>query len=309
MSKPQISLNKKNDIIPLLGNVDLKYGEDFRPEVFKYTHLNLAFNKNGELPSSHVCRIEKDISQYWTEKLRDLVCFIQLSGLLWVIGESWWPVEWQRDWSWTLVFNLELIHLLELNTEVIASSVMYLSWTIFVMVAILGVLATNKFLQSHEYADDDFSILQPRQKGITQSVYYKYYFFALEVLYIPACLAVLRSFTCLPEQDATERWFKEVECYSGSHLAALSVAGITSLCFLLHYPFKLYKTTIRCTISRFQAHHEHFLQRREVEYMFGLSPYWHMVCDSLFYVLSSFYNTYTHSSRLFILYISCLISV
>jgi hypothetical protein len=268
-----------NSALPIVSDVDLKYGPDFQQEGFKFKHLNLCFNQEGELSSPNVLRVNKDVSLFWIEKIRDLVFFFQLSGLLWVLGYNWWPQEWLREWSFVLLLNLEFVYLTDVTGTRPDVSGMYYMWTLLVLVIVLGVVVGRYVIWRTEFADEDLTLLRPREPSrVSARMFSRYYALALEVVYIPGALAALRTLCC--RSDASEYWFIEARCFSAAHVFSMVLAAFIVALLLLRLPIQLEQACKNIVLTRGNDHaanlaeHERTLQTRELEYMMGISPYW-----------------------------------
>ena len=95
----------------------------------------------------------------------------------------------------------------------------YFVWNIFVMLFIILVTIAHKIIIHAEYNDVDFTQIGfgTRKVGVNHQSYIQSYYILVEILYIPACLAVLRTFTCRTKVDEDLRWSHDLQCWSGGH--------------------------------------------------------------------------------------------
>ena len=260
----------------------------------------------------------RSISLYWEEKLCMLLGFCQHFALLRLMSPAWsWPPFWRRWTHSTLLFVLDVPAFLHTDLDNFVARTHLTSWPWFVsawagslaLLLLCGLWCTRR----------DASPLARRLL-----------LFVLELLYIPALVALPRLFVCAREVGSARsgvvamvfgtpsdvksysRWgaverFKpnpfvdelgkamftdQLECASAAYVAAACATAALFALYLIGLPVIVWRAIRSQIIYATDKGHEMWLRSGEVETLLGINDVWH---TGHFYCFSSYRRIYAYN--------------
>ena len=236
-----------------------------------------------------------NVAQYAAENFLNFVEFFQLYGLLWAIMfQVQWPTEWLFYTSWTLFVNIDVSMFYfymnytdsiqfaspgtadphfnlwgEVRHWGLAYTGIWAFVAVILMILLICIHTTKESFHVHKFWQ------RPWLERVLQWFFY--------VFYMPIGIALLRPFACsysdfldavVMDHDTTQECWRFEATIEGWHGIACVIYGIIGGVFLLYIPSWTMTHLKRHIVYEGRERHEHFIQQKQAEYVFGINNHY-----------------------------------
>jgi len=228
-------------------------------------------------------RERRQVSMFWEEKLALVLFFLQMHALIWLQCYQYYPLKWREWWRWTLLFILDVHHLIRDSggSNTASDSMVH---SVFILALALASVAMYLLLKHTVYADRVAGSTAPDRHWVSFMRFQRWSLLWAEFLFVPLMLLWSRSWTCGSQNQLF--WLQSTwTCWEGPHIVLFFVVSIVSLSFCGGLMALLYTRTKRLLVFHDPVLHERYLQAREMEYLLGVNNLYEYTS---FYFMGSF---------------------